>query len=92
VSTCTGIFGKGASAGYPGEILVDKTTGASYTAFGIDGRQYLLPATWDPTTSTSKFLCEQNFEVEIWSYACRYQGKKRLLYSFEGYNLIFGDV
>jgi hypothetical protein len=56
VSACTGIFGKGAYPGYPGEVLVDKTTGASYNAFGINGRKYLLPAMWDPTTSTCKTL------------------------------------
>ena len=56
VSACTGIFGKGAYPGYPGEVLVDKTTGASYNAFGINGRKYLLPAMWDPTTCTCKTL------------------------------------
>ncbi|KAJ6681812.1 PROTEIN EXORDIUM-LIKE 2 [Salix koriyanagi] len=56
VSACTGIFGKGAYPGYPGEVLVDKTTGASYNAFGINARKYLLPAMWDPTTSTCETL------------------------------------
>lgn len=56
VSACTGIFGKGAYSGYPGEVLVDETTGASYNAFGINGRKYLLPAMWDPRTSTCKTL------------------------------------
>ncbi|PON50335.1 Phosphate-induced protein [Trema orientale] len=53
VSACTGIFGKGAYPGYP-EVLVDKTTGASYNANGVNGRKYLLPAMWDPRTSTCK--------------------------------------
>ncbi|KAI4321124.1 hypothetical protein MLD38_034545 [Melastoma candidum] len=52
VSVCTGIFGKGAYSGYPGAVLVDKTTGASYNANGINGRKYLLPAMWNPRTST----------------------------------------
>ncbi|XVF36685.1 hypothetical protein REPUB_Repub19eG0078600 [Reevesia pubescens] len=56
VTACTGIFGKGAYPGYPGEVLVDKTTGASYNAVGINGRKYLLPAMWDPQTSTCKTL------------------------------------
>lgn len=56
VSACTGIFGKGAYPGYPGEVLVDKTTGASYNANGVNGRKYLLPAMWDPHTSTCKTL------------------------------------
>ncbi|KAK0577642.1 hypothetical protein LWI29_036393 [Acer saccharum] len=56
VSACTGVFGKGAYPGYPGEVLVDKTTGASYNAVGVNGRKYLLPAMWDPKTSTCKTL------------------------------------
>ncbi|XVF64797.1 hypothetical protein PTKIN_Ptkin09bG0195800 [Pterospermum kingtungense] len=54
VSACTGIFGKGAYPGYPGEVLVDKTTGAGYNAVGVNGRKYLLPAMWDPQTSACK--------------------------------------
>lgn len=54
VSACAGIFGKGAYPGYPGEVLVDKTTGASYNAVGVNGRKFLLPAIWDPRTSTCK--------------------------------------
>ncbi|GLU16165.1 hypothetical protein SLE2022_326110 [Rubroshorea leprosula] len=54
VSACTGIFGKGAYPGYPGKLLVEKTTGASYNANGVNGRKYLLPAMWDPQTSTCK--------------------------------------
>ncbi|KAK6246034.1 hypothetical protein QQP08_023185 [Theobroma cacao] len=56
VSACTGIFGKGAYPGYPGEVLVDKTTGASYNAVGVNGPKYLLPAMWDPQTRTCKTL------------------------------------
>lgn len=56
VSACTGIFGKGAYPGYPGEVVLDKTTGASYNAIGVRGRKYLLPAMWDPKTSTCKTL------------------------------------
>ncbi|XP_043714679.1 protein EXORDIUM-like 2 [Telopea speciosissima] len=56
VSACTGIYGKGAYPGYPGELLVDKTTGASYNAVGIHGRKYLLPAMWDPKTSACSTL------------------------------------
>ncbi|KAJ7946739.1 Protein EXORDIUM-like [Quillaja saponaria] len=56
VSACTGIFGSGAYPGYPGQALVDKTTGASYNAHGVNGRKYLLPAMWDPQTSVCKTL------------------------------------
>ncbi|MCL7041743.1 hypothetical protein MKW94_019683 [Papaver nudicaule] len=56
VSACTGIFGKGAYPGYAGDVLTDKTTGASFNARGINGRKYLLPAMWDPKTSTCSTL------------------------------------
>lgn len=56
VSACTGLFGKGAYPGYAGEVLVDKTSGASYNAHGLNGRKYLLPAMWDPKVSTCKTL------------------------------------
>lgn len=56
VSACTGIFGSGAYPGYPGRVLVDKTSGAGYNARGLDGRKYLLPAMWDPKTSQCSTL------------------------------------
>ncbi|XP_009631998.1 protein EXORDIUM-like 2 [Nicotiana tomentosiformis] len=56
VSACTGIFGSGAFPGFPGNTLVDKTTGSSYNADGVNGRKYLLPAMWNPKTSTCKTL------------------------------------
>ncbi|XP_030455059.1 protein EXORDIUM-like 2 [Syzygium oleosum] len=54
VTACTGIFGAGAFPGYPGVVLVDKTNGASYNAIGLGGRKFLLPAMWNPKTSTCK--------------------------------------
>ncbi|KAI9181338.1 hypothetical protein LWI28_013945 [Acer negundo] len=51
-SACPGIYGKGAYPGYAGDLLVDSTTGASYNANGSNGRKYLLPALFDPSTST----------------------------------------
>ncbi|KAK7410512.1 hypothetical protein VNO78_01340 [Psophocarpus tetragonolobus] len=56
VSACAGIFGKGAYPGYTGDVLVDNITGASYNAVGVHGRKFLLPAMWDPVTSTCKTL------------------------------------
>ncbi|KAG6600248.1 protein EXORDIUM-like 2 [Cucurbita moschata] len=56
VSACTGLFGSGAYPGYPGQVLVDKVTGASFNAYGANGRKFLLPAMWDPQTSTCKTL------------------------------------
>ncbi|KAK7351191.1 hypothetical protein VNO77_10465 [Canavalia gladiata] len=56
VSACSGIFGTGAFPGYAGKVLVDKKTGASYNAVGVRGGEFLLPAMWDPVTSTCKTL------------------------------------
>ncbi|XP_077247272.1 protein EXORDIUM-like 2 [Tasmannia lanceolata] len=55
-SACTGAYGSGAYPGYPGELLVDPTTGGSYNAHGVNGRKYLLPALWDPLTSACSTL------------------------------------
>lgn len=51
VTACTGMFGSGSYPGYAGKVLVDKVTGASYNAHGLNGRKYLVPAMWDPKTS-----------------------------------------
>ncbi|TKY74382.1 EXORDIUM protein [Spatholobus suberectus] len=55
-SACTGVYGKGAYPGYAGELLVEPTTGASYNAYGVNDRKYLLPALFDPTTSACSTL------------------------------------
>jgi hypothetical protein len=55
-SACTGIYGKGAYPGYAGELLLDSTTGSSYNANGVGGKKYLLPAVFDPSTSTCSTL------------------------------------
>ncbi|KAI3504989.1 hypothetical protein L1887_26824 [Cichorium endivia] len=55
-SACPGVYGKGAYPGYPGDLLVDVTTGASYNAHGSNGRKYLVPSLYDPTTSTCSTL------------------------------------
>ncbi|XP_021280864.1 protein EXORDIUM-like 2 [Herrania umbratica] len=47
VTACPGIFGAGAYPGYPGTLLVDKMSKASYNAYGANGRKFLLPAMWD---------------------------------------------
>lgn len=56
VSACTGMFGSGSYPGYPGQVLVDKSTGASYNAHGVNGRRFLVPAMWDPTKSACSTL------------------------------------
>ncbi|CAN6214541.1 unnamed protein product [Urochloa humidicola] len=55
-TACAGVYGKGAYPGYAGELLVDKSTGASYNAHGARGRKYLLPALFDPDTSACSTL------------------------------------
>ncbi|XP_058781956.1 protein PHOSPHATE-INDUCED 1-like [Vicia villosa] len=55
-SACPGVYGKGAYPGYAGKLLVDPTSGASYNANGVNGRKYLLPALFDPTTSECSTL------------------------------------
>ncbi|WOK92180.1 hypothetical protein Cni_G00871 [Canna indica] len=56
VTACTGVFGSGAYPGFPGNLLVDPTTRASYNAPGLARRKYLLPAMWDPKTMQCKPL------------------------------------
>ncbi|KAK7321194.1 hypothetical protein VNO77_31575 [Canavalia gladiata] len=55
-SACPGVYGKGAYPGYAGNLLVDSSTGASYNAYGANGRKYLLPALYDPFTSSCSTL------------------------------------
>lgn len=55
-TACPGVYGKGAFPGYPGHLLVDPATGASYNANSAHGRKYLLPALFDPTTSSCSTL------------------------------------
>ncbi|GJN00280.1 hypothetical protein PR202_ga17701 [Eleusine coracana subsp. coracana] len=56
MTACPGVYGKGAYPGYAGELLVDEATGASYNANGAHGRKYLLPALFDPDTSSCATL------------------------------------
>ncbi|RRT37113.1 hypothetical protein B296_00044405 [Ensete ventricosum] len=55
-TACSGVYGKGAYPGYAGDLLVDPATGASYNAHGARGRKYLLPALFDPSTSSCSTL------------------------------------
>nr|GEW72279.1 protein exordium-like [Tanacetum cinerariifolium] len=55
-SACPGVYAKGAYPGYAGDLLIDSTTGASYNAHGTNGRKYLLPALYDPSSSTCSTL------------------------------------
>lgn len=55
-TACPGVYGSGAYPGYAGNLAVDRATGASYNANGAHGRKYLLPALFDPATSTCSTL------------------------------------
>ncbi|EES05498.1 protein EXORDIUM [Sorghum bicolor] len=55
-TACPGVYGSGAYPGFPGSLLVDQTTGGSYNANGVNGRKYLLPALYNPATSTCNTL------------------------------------
>ncbi|XP_057794588.1 protein PHOSPHATE-INDUCED 1-like [Salvia miltiorrhiza] len=55
-TACPGVYAKGAYPGYAGDLLVEKSSGASYNAHGADGRKYLLPAIYDPSTSKCSTL------------------------------------
>ncbi|GAB2217183.1 hypothetical protein Drorol1_Dr00000352 [Drosera rotundifolia] len=55
-SVCPGVYGSGAYPGYAGKLLVDPTSRASYNAYGIDGRKYLLLALFDPAAQTCATL------------------------------------
>ncbi|BBN15331.1 hypothetical protein MPTK1_6g18770 [Marchantia polymorpha subsp. ruderalis] len=47
---CQGIYGTGAFPGYPGELLVDKITNASFNVYGKRNSKFLLTHLWHPTT------------------------------------------
>ncbi|KAG0579953.1 hypothetical protein KC19_4G137500 [Ceratodon purpureus] len=53
-TACSGIYGDGAYAGNPGQLIQDPISQASYNAQGVGSRKYLLPALWDPATLTCK--------------------------------------
>jgi hypothetical protein len=55
-TACLGSFGTGSYPGQPGQLLTNTLTKASFNAYGIHHRQFLLPALWDPTTQTCKTL------------------------------------
>ncbi|KAG6400276.1 hypothetical protein SASPL_137101 [Salvia splendens] len=55
-TACPGVYAKGAYPGYAGDLLVEKSSGASYNAHGVNGRKYVLPAIYDPSTSKCSTL------------------------------------
>ncbi|KAL2611385.1 hypothetical protein R1flu_023077 [Riccia fluitans] len=55
-TACMGVFGPGAFPGYPGKLTVDQITGASFNSHGVNGRKFLLPALWNPSTLSCNVL------------------------------------
>ncbi|KAL6320077.1 hypothetical protein AAG906_004476 [Vitis piasezkii] len=49
---CHGIFGSGAFPGYTGKVRVNPSNGGCFNAHGLKGKKFLLPALWDPKTSS----------------------------------------
>lgn len=47
---CKGVFGNGAYAGYPGDLMQANATGASFNMFGFRGDKFLIPWMWNPFT------------------------------------------
>ena len=56
VTACSGIFGGGAYPGYPGDLMVDRTSKASFNIYGTNGRKFLLPAIWDLKSLNCKVI------------------------------------
>lgn len=54
VTACSGIYGKGAYPGYPGDLLLNNQTKASYNTYGVRKREFLLPGMWEPSQRTCK--------------------------------------
>ena len=55
-TACLGQFGSGSYPGYAGDLKIDQASGASYNANGAQGRKYLLPALYNPSTSACSTL------------------------------------
>ncbi|KAK4765532.1 hypothetical protein SAY86_026622 [Trapa natans] len=49
---CPNMFGSGALPGYTGKVRIDPLTGGGFNAHGAKGKKFLLPAIWDPKTSS----------------------------------------
>ncbi|KAL2633239.1 hypothetical protein R1flu_004718 [Riccia fluitans] len=49
-AVCQGVYGDKAYSGYPGNLLVDKSTNASFNVYGYKDSKFLVPFMWDPAT------------------------------------------
>ncbi|KAJ3700473.1 hypothetical protein LUZ61_004178 [Rhynchospora tenuis] len=55
-TACPGCYGRGAFPGYAGQLRIDPASGASYNAYGSNGRKFLLAGMMDPVTSMCSSL------------------------------------
>lgn len=51
-TVCQGMFGSGAFPGFTGKIRVDPKSGGAFNSHGVKGKKFLLPALWNPATSS----------------------------------------
>ncbi len=51
-TACPNIFGSGALPGYTGKVRVDPANGGAFNTHGYKGMQFLVPAIWNPRTSS----------------------------------------
>lgn len=51
-TVCEGIFATGSFPGNPGKVAVDRESGGAFNAHGLNGMKFLLPAVWNPRTSS----------------------------------------
>ncbi|XP_077213266.1 protein EXORDIUM-like 2 [Tasmannia lanceolata] len=56
VTACAGIFGADAYPGYPGKLMIDQKSKASYNVYSVNNRLFLLPAMWDPLSRICKVV------------------------------------
>ncbi|XVE55522.1 hypothetical protein DITRI_Ditri03aG0165400 [Diplodiscus trichospermus] len=66
-SACTGMYGKGAYLGYAGELLVDRSRGASYNAQGVNGRNYLLLVSVQRLSERDLINCASSIYISCFS-------------------------
>ncbi|KAK8321547.1 hypothetical protein V6Z11_A12G107400 [Gossypium hirsutum] len=62
-TACKGIFGPGAAPRNPGKVFTDRKTVENFSAHGNNGRRFLLPAIWNPTTSTCWTITSRYFST-----------------------------
>ncbi|KAJ7565871.1 hypothetical protein O6H91_02G078700 [Diphasiastrum complanatum] len=52
---CQGAFGPNSFPGYPGDLLIDHKTHASFNVYGAQNTEFLVPMLWNPSTETCEW-------------------------------------